>query len=212
LDTFVRETDALVDLYVDGEVISTTGEHPFWVPDKGWVEPKDLIVGSLLQTEDGRVVDVDKIEKRFGQFEVYNFRVEGIPTYFVSELGVLVYNTCGDVVGPGRLTPQEAEQIQRIGDNYHTEIHLVGSRAGGRGRNIDTDLPVGKGEGRRSNIDMRIQGQDDIDSRGRLSDQLINVGGGAGSVSPFRGFGGNPGTHPPKIIFKPNQPPIVDEG
>jgi hypothetical protein len=31
LDTFVRETDALVDLYVDGEVISTTGEHPFWV-------------------------------------------------------------------------------------------------------------------------------------------------------------------------------------
>lgn len=33
---FVRETDALVDLYVDGEVISTTGEHPFWVPDLGW--------------------------------------------------------------------------------------------------------------------------------------------------------------------------------
>jgi hypothetical protein len=29
LDTFVRETDALVDLYVDGEVISTTGEYPF---------------------------------------------------------------------------------------------------------------------------------------------------------------------------------------
>ena len=97
LDTFVRETDALVDLYVDGEVISTTGEHPFWVPDQGWVEAKDLIVGSLLQTADGRVVDVDKVEKREGKFEVYNFKVEGIPTYFVSELGVLVHNTnCGD--------------------------------------------------------------------------------------------------------------------
>ena len=34
LETFVRETDGLVDLYVDGEVISTTAEHPFWVPDK----------------------------------------------------------------------------------------------------------------------------------------------------------------------------------
>jgi intein/homing endonuclease len=94
LDTFVRETDALVDLYVDGEVISTTGEHPFWVPDKGWVEAKDLTVGSLLQTGDGRVVDVDKVEKREGLFQVYNFRVEGIPTYFVSDLGVLVHNTC----------------------------------------------------------------------------------------------------------------------
>ena len=98
LDTFVRETDALVDLYVDGEVISTTGEHPFWTPDLGWVEAKDLVVGSLLQTGDGRVVDVDKIEKREGKFPVYNFRVEGIPTYFVSELGILVHNACQPVL------------------------------------------------------------------------------------------------------------------
>ncbi|NEU84375.1 hypothetical protein G1O98_36695 [Nostoc sp. UIC10630] len=97
LETFIRETTALVDLYVDGEVISTTGEHPFWIPDKGWVEAKDLQVGSLLQTEDGRVIDVDRVEKRFGQFNVYNFKVEGIPTYFVSDLGILVHNTyCGD--------------------------------------------------------------------------------------------------------------------
>jgi hypothetical protein len=41
-DTFVRETTALVDLYVDGEVISTTGEHPFWIPGVGWVKAKDL--------------------------------------------------------------------------------------------------------------------------------------------------------------------------
>jgi len=97
LDTFVRETDALVDLYVDGEVISTTGEHPFWTPDLGWVEAKDLVVGSLLQTGDGRIIDVDKVEKREGKFPVYNFKVEGIPTYFVSELGILVHNACGDI-------------------------------------------------------------------------------------------------------------------
>ena len=212
MDTFGRETDALVDLYVDGEVISTTGEHPFWVPDLGWVEAANLTVGSLLQTGDGRIIDVDGVEKREGKFPVYNFRVEGIPTYFVSELGVLVHNTCGDVVGLGKLTPQEAEQIQRVTDNYNTEIHVVGSRAGGRGRNIDTDLPFGKGESTRSDIDMGIHGQDDIDKRGRLSQELTNVGGRAGTVSPFTGLGGNPGTHPPKIIFKPNQPPIVDEG
>jgi len=89
----VRETDALVDLYVDGEVISTTGEHPFWVPDFGWVEAKDLIVGSLLQTEDGRIVDVDRVEKREGKFEVYNFKVEDFHTYFVSCFAILVPNS-----------------------------------------------------------------------------------------------------------------------
>ncbi|MCC5670194.1 HINT domain-containing protein [Nostoc sp. CHAB 5784] len=93
LNTFKRETTALVDLYIDGEVISTTGEHPFWTPDKGWVEAKELQVGSLLQTEDGRVIDVDKVEKREGQFQVYNFNVERFHTYFVSDLGILVHNT-----------------------------------------------------------------------------------------------------------------------
>jgi large repetitive protein len=91
-DTFVRHTDKLVDLYIDGEVISTTGEHPFWTPDKGWVEAKDLVVGSLVLTEDGRVIDVDRVEKREGDFTVYNFKVESFHTYFVSDLGILVHN------------------------------------------------------------------------------------------------------------------------
>jgi hypothetical protein len=106
LDTFIRHTDKLVDLYIDGEVISTTGEHPFWTPDKGWVEAKDLTVGSLVQTEDGRVVDIDRVETRDGDFTVYNFSVEGFPTYFVSELGVLVHNSCYDPLNPNRIDPK----------------------------------------------------------------------------------------------------------
>jgi Pretoxin HINT domain len=98
LDTFVRHTDKLVDLYIDGEVISTTGEHPFWTPDKGWVEAKDLTVGSLVQTSDGLIIDVDRVDKREGDFTVYNFKVEGFHTYFVSEQHILVHNAdCEDV-------------------------------------------------------------------------------------------------------------------
>ena len=118
----MRETDALVDLYVDGEVISTTGEHPFWVPDKGWVEAKDLIVGSLLQTGDGRIVDVDRVEKRFGKFEVYNFKVEGIPTYFVSDLGILVHNApCG-------LSPEANNAIRRFENIKNNVLGDINSR------------------------------------------------------------------------------------
>lgn len=86
-------------------MISTTGEHPFWVVDKGWVEAKDLVVGSLLLTGDGRIVDVDKVERREGKFEVYNFKVDGIPTYFVSDLGVLVHNSYYDPDNPNRIDP-----------------------------------------------------------------------------------------------------------
>lgn len=75
-------------------MISTTAEHPFWVPDRGWVKAKDLVVGSLLQTDKETKVDVDKIERREGNFKLYNFEVEGFPTYFVSELGILVHNDC----------------------------------------------------------------------------------------------------------------------
>jgi RHS repeat-associated protein len=92
LETFIRHTDKLVDLFIDGEVISTTGEHPFWTPDKGWVEANDLVVGSLVMTEDGRIIDIDGVETRNGEFTVYNFAVEGFHSYFVSELGILVHN------------------------------------------------------------------------------------------------------------------------
>jgi hypothetical protein len=50
-----------------------------------------------VQTSDGRVVDVDGVETREGSFEVYNFKVEGFHSYFVSDLGVLVHNACDPV-------------------------------------------------------------------------------------------------------------------
>jgi hypothetical protein len=94
LNTFVKETTNLVDIYIDGEKITTTEEHPFWVPDVGWVAAKDLQAGSLLQTSTEAWLDVDRVEKHGGLTTVYNFEVAGFHTYFVSDLGLLVHNTC----------------------------------------------------------------------------------------------------------------------
>jgi hypothetical protein len=41
----------MIDLYIDGEKITTTEEHPFWVPEVGWVAAKDLNVDTYLQTK-----------------------------------------------------------------------------------------------------------------------------------------------------------------
>ncbi|MGB5968973.1 MAG: polymorphic toxin-type HINT domain-containing protein, partial [Spirulinaceae cyanobacterium] len=129
MNTFVRQTEALVDLYVDGELISTTGEHPLWVADKGWVEAKDLQVGDLLQTDEETFVDVDRIEKREGDFEVYNFDVEGFSTYFVSDLGVLVHNancdpardagSAEDIGFLDKITPKYTLKAENPGQIHH---------------------------------------------------------------------------------------------
>ena len=82
----------------------------------------------------------------------------------------------------GGLTVGEQTEIQAIANEFNTQIDVVGSRAGGVGRNVGTQLPVGKGPGNRSDIDFRISGEDDIRSGGALSGRLQQVGSGAGSV------------------------------
>ncbi|WP_414530342.1 hypothetical protein, partial [Nodularia chucula] len=70
------------------------------------------------------VVDVDGVEKREGKFEVYNFNVEGFHTYFVSDLGILVHNTCGDFDIPdvpiGGLKGVDDKWLKNQGVDPHT--------------------------------------------------------------------------------------------
>jgi hypothetical protein len=107
------------------------------------------------------------------------------------------------VFGPGTLTEQELKELQDIADKHNTPIDVVGSRARGDGRNIDRpELTVGKGEGTRSDIDVRSDGQADIDSRGAISDAISNVSGGAGNR-----IGDTDQSSGPVIQIRPNQPP-----
>ena len=97
LQTFVHEVTNILDIHVGNETISTTTTHLFWVVDKGWIEAKDLHQGYVLQEENGKQVTVKDITQRSGDFKVYNFEVQGLHTYFVSDLGVLVHNDCTDI-------------------------------------------------------------------------------------------------------------------
>lgn len=91
---FVRTAGAVLDLEVGGLVISATPEHPFWVEGEGWVAAGNLVRGSPLLTKDGKVVRVESIKRREGEFTVYNIEVKRLHTYFVSPLGLLVHNDC----------------------------------------------------------------------------------------------------------------------
>jgi len=52
----------------------------------GWTAAGELRRGSALLTKDGVVVHVDSVERRQGEFKVYNFEVAQSHTYFVVAL------------------------------------------------------------------------------------------------------------------------------
>ena len=93
---FVRETDSIIRLSINGEKIETTEEHPFYVEGRGWTEAASLKEGDEVRTADGSVVAVEASEsiKLSEPVKVYNFEVEDFHTYYVSEQKVLVHNTC----------------------------------------------------------------------------------------------------------------------
>lgn len=109
----------------------------------------------------------------------------------------------GTALPAGTLTPQEVAEVEAIAKKYGTTIDVVGSRAAGRGRNIDTDLRVGKdrpGDPSRSDIDFRIDTKHpDVE---QIMAELRRVGRGAGNASRRHGTDHRP-TQEPFIRISP---------
>jgi len=110
LETYVRETTELLHLTINGEVIKTTFEHPFYVKDVGFVEAGKLQIGDRLVDSRGNVLVLEgkKLEITDKPVKVYNFKVDNFHTYHVGENRVLVHNANKYVKGTrstvGKLT------------------------------------------------------------------------------------------------------------
>ena len=93
---FENETDELVHLFVEGEKITTTPEHPFYVQNKGWIRAIQLRAGDILVVVNGEYVVLEKVQHEIleAPIKVYNFEVKDFHTYFVGENSVLVHNSC----------------------------------------------------------------------------------------------------------------------
>ena len=64
-------------------MIGATGEHPFWVKDKGWAPVRLLQAGDWLRTHDGEWVTVEGVRETTEVVVVYNLQVAEHHTYFV---------------------------------------------------------------------------------------------------------------------------------
>lgn len=94
LETFIHETTEVVHLTVNGEVITSTLDHPFYVQDAGFVGAGDLYIGDKLLDAEGNTLILEdmKVETLAEPVKVYNFKVDEFHTYYVSRYSVWVHN------------------------------------------------------------------------------------------------------------------------
>jgi hypothetical protein len=81
----------------DGTIdrLGVTGEHPFWVEDRGWVPAADLSLGDELFSPRGGWLKVGAGTWLTTRHDVYNLEVGRYSTYFVGETKVWVHNNGG---------------------------------------------------------------------------------------------------------------------
>ena len=106
-ETYVNETDELIHIGVNGETISATPTHPFYVDKLGWTLARSLRAGDVLVLSNGELVTVEWVQHEIleSPIKVYNFEVQDFHTYFVGENGIFVHNGCG------------------VGDNNQTTVY-----------------------------------------------------------------------------------------
>jgi len=90
--------DTVFDVVVDGDVITTTEDHPFWnESDEEWQRADQLDEGDLVRGANGHTLEVQGFYKRSARTTTaYNLAVDEVHTYYVGagEDSVLVHNDC----------------------------------------------------------------------------------------------------------------------
>ena len=99
VETYIREVPQLVHLTINGELISTTIDHPFYVKNQGFVSAGKLRLGDGVVDSKGNIYLLEKVVVEFVKEPktVYNFQVEDFHTYHAGNTGILVHNAKYDI-------------------------------------------------------------------------------------------------------------------
>lgn len=96
--TMQRVVDATVFIKLEGGIIETTAEHPFFTKE-GWKDAADLTPNDKVQTKDKEWKAVKSQRFEYQKKKVYNFEVANWHTYFVGALAWLVHNAAVCIKG-----------------------------------------------------------------------------------------------------------------
>ena len=96
VNTFINETTAVTHVTINGEVITSTQTHPYYVVGQGWTLAGNLRAGDILVMLNGEKVVLELVQHEILETPVttYNFEVADFHTYYVGTYNVLVHNKC----------------------------------------------------------------------------------------------------------------------
>ena len=128
---FRNETQEWHHVFVNGEEIVCTAEHPFYVEGKGFVPARELKERDNLLLSDGSKVEIDSLKTEHVEIPetTYNFEVKDFHTYYVSHSNVLVHNVCEKAAMRAAKRsenisinekPIEVKNIKMVGENGQT--------------------------------------------------------------------------------------------
>lgn len=92
--TFVNETNELVEVNIDGEVIKATPMHPFRGANGQWIAASKLTKGVELISPTGKNQKVKSVEFIKEKATVYNLEVRDYSTFVIGQNEVVVHNEC----------------------------------------------------------------------------------------------------------------------
>ncbi|HEY2787642.1 MAG TPA: polymorphic toxin-type HINT domain-containing protein [Fimbriiglobus sp.] len=128
-----RLSGTIWHVHAGGQVIRTTGEHPFWVRGRGWRTTSQLKIGDHLHGHDGQWVAVTDLLDTGEEEVVYNLRIAEYHTYFVGAdewgFSVWAHNACDPrILAFARATYTRLAGIMH--DHHITPKYLGGSASG----------------------------------------------------------------------------------
>ena len=110
----------IIRVHLGGKQIGLTGDHPIFVPGRGWVQAAELKAGDRVLSHDGQTIAVDRIEMDDQPQAVYNLSVTEFHTFFVGTaawgFSVWVHNvsawykTVKQLMNPG--SPGKANELK----------------------------------------------------------------------------------------------------
>ena len=130
IDTISHQDTVIVNLTLDGELLKTTAEHPFYTFERDWVVAGQLRVGERILQADGTYGVVEAVVFVVDPQPMYNLTVDQAHTFFVGEGAWLVHNAGGCI------NPKNAKVIgSSLGTINPKSVHFTQDSISGRFKN-----------------------------------------------------------------------------
>ncbi len=110
---------------IDGEIVETTPEHPFYTAEGEWVNAADLQVGDQIHSLEGEYGTVERVTVITQTETMYNLTVNEAHTFFVGDGAWLVHNIPRCWV-KGDRPPVNTWGLYKFADQIRDGLHYFG--------------------------------------------------------------------------------------